>query len=68
MGRVILLLLLLTGCAAPIGSKAVNPACLIHCTVEVVDAGAASKLTTLTLGANTTTGGQRSTTTTTTGP
>lgn len=46
-------LLVLGACAAPAGSKAVNPACIWHCTVEIVETG--PKLTTLTLGADTTT-------------
>jgi hypothetical protein len=32
-------LLLLAACAAPIGTKAVNPVCLRHCVSTVVEAG-----------------------------
>jgi hypothetical protein len=40
---------LLAGCAAaPPGTRYANPNCLYHCVVEVVDAGPAPSLTTLT--------------------
>jgi hypothetical protein len=60
--KMILTMLLLAGCAAaPPGSRYVNPNCIYHCVVEVVDAGQADALTTLTATqGSTATGGTRS--------
>lgn len=62
-----LALLLLSGCAAPAGTKAVNPACVYHCVVEIIDTGVSPKLGTLTVtqGSTATSGGNTKTTTTT---
>jgi len=63
------LLLVLGGCVAPAGTKAVNPACIVYCVTEVMDATGNPKLATLTATqGSTSTGGTRSKTTTETGP
>jgi hypothetical protein len=62
-------LLVLAACAAPAGTKAVNPACVWHCVVEIMDAGNNPKLATLTATqGSTATGGTRTKTITETGP
>lgn len=61
-------IVLLSGCAAPLGAKAVNPACVWHCSVALADAENARELATLTVTqGQTSTGGTRSRTTTETG-
>jgi starvation-inducible outer membrane lipoprotein len=64
--RLLAFALLLAGCAgAPPGMRYANPNCIYHCVVEVVDAGQAQALATLTATqGSTATGGTRSRTTT----
>ncbi len=66
--EVCLLTILLAACAAPHGSKAVNPACVVHCVVELLDATGNPKLDTLTATQGSSQTGGSKTTTTTTGP
>ena len=65
MSKLLLLLLLLAGCAgAPSGMRYANPNCIFNCTIEVVDAPG-DALTTLTATqGSTATGGSRTRTST----
>jgi len=66
--RWLALLLVLGACVAPQGTKAVNPACIVYCVTEVIDATANPRLATLTATQGSSSTGGTRTTTTTTGP